>query len=87
MKGRGRYQWTLAGANSVLKCPGKLRKLFLMRITLFLATLMGAVALQAAEPLVMPDFVKNFEELEEAQKEAAEAKKGITFLLMAPGST
>ena len=58
-----------------------------MRIALFLAPLLCAVALQAAEPLVMPDFVKTFEELEEAQEEAAEAKKGITFLLMAPGST
>ena len=58
-----------------------------MRITLFLASLFGAAALHAAEPLVMPDFVKDFEELEEAQKEAAEANKGITFLLMAPGST
>jgi hypothetical protein len=31
--------------------------------------------------------VKDFEELEEAQKEAAKGNKGITFLLMAPGST
>ena len=58
-----------------------------MRIAITLAFLIGAVALQAAPPLVFPSFVKNFEELEEAKKEAAKANKGITFLLMAPGST
>ena len=58
-----------------------------MRIALLLVTLVGAAALHAAEPLIVPDFVKYFEELEEAQKEAVKANKGITFLLMEPGST
>ena len=58
-----------------------------MRIAVSLAFLIGATTLQAAKPLVLPSFVKDFEQLEEAKKEAAEANKGITFLLMAPGST
>ena len=58
-----------------------------MRIAVALAFLIGAAALQAADPLVMPSFVKNFEELEEAKKEAAKSNRGIMFLLMAPGST
>ena len=58
-----------------------------MRLAVSLAFLIGAATLQAAPPLVLPSFVKDFEELEEAKKEAAEANKGITFLLMAPGST
>ena len=58
-----------------------------MRIAAALAFLIAATTLHAAPPLVLPSFVKDFEELEEAKKEAAEANKGITFLLMAPGST
>ncbi|MEM7697301.1 MAG: hypothetical protein AAF236_02725 [Verrucomicrobiota bacterium] len=61
-----------------------------MRIALVLASLMGALALHAAEPLIVPDSVIFFEDLEnldEVKKEAAEANKAITFLLMEPGST
>ena len=59
-----------------------------MRIVLLAACLFGASALlHAAEPFVAPDFVKTFEEMEEAKEEAARDKKGITFLLMEPGST
>ena len=44
-------------------------------------------ALQAAEPFVTPDFVKQLESLEAVKKEAADSNKGVTFLLMEPGST
>jgi hypothetical protein len=47
-------------------------------------------ALQAAEPLIVPDEVIFFEDLENLdgiKKEAAEANKAISFLLMEPGST
>ncbi len=61
-----------------------------MRIALVLASLMGAAALHAAEPLIVPDYVVFFEDLDNldgVQKEAAEANKAITFILMEPGST
>lgn len=61
-----------------------------MRIALVLVSLVGAAALHAAEPLIVPDFVVFFEDLEnidEVKKEAAENNKGISFLLMEPGST
>ncbi len=61
-----------------------------MRIALALVSLVGAAALHAAEPLIVPDFVVWFEDLEnldEVKKEAAEKKQGISFLLMQPGST
>ena len=40
-----------------------------------------------AEPFKAPDFVKEFKDLKQAQKEAADSNKGVTFLLMEPGST
>lgn len=61
-----------------------------MRIALALVSLIGAAALHAAEPLIVPDFVIWFEDLEnldEVKKQAAEENKAITFLLMEPGST
>ena len=61
-----------------------------MRIALALLSLIGVSALDAAEPLIVPDYVIFFEDLEnldEVQKEAAEANKAIAFLLMEPGST
>jgi hypothetical protein len=61
-----------------------------MRIALVLLSLIGAAALHAAEPLIVPDFVVFFEDLEnldEVKKKAAEENKAITFLLMEPGST
>jgi len=61
-----------------------------MRIALVLASLIGVSALPAAEPLIVPDYVIFFEDLENldgVKKEAAEGKKGISFLLMEPGST
>jgi hypothetical protein len=61
-----------------------------MRIALALLSLIGVSALHAAEPLIVPDYVIFFEDLEnldEVQKEAAEASKAIAFLLMEPGST
>ncbi len=61
-----------------------------MKIALALVTLLGVSALQAAEPLIVPDEVVFFEDLENLdgiKKEAAEANKAISFLLMEPGST
>ena len=61
-----------------------------MRIALVLVSLIGAAALHAAEPLIVPDYVIFFEDLEnldEVKKEAAEKNKCISFLLMEPGST
>jgi hypothetical protein len=61
-----------------------------MRIALVLLSLFGALALHAAEPLIVPDHVIFFEDLENldgVKKEAAKANKAITFLLMEPGST
>lgn len=61
-----------------------------MRIALFLISLIGVAALQAREPLITPDFVQYLEDLENldgVKEEAAEANKGIMFLLMEPGST
>ncbi len=61
-----------------------------MRIALVLLSLIGAAALHAAEPLIVPDFVVWFEDLENldgVKKEAAEKDKTICFLLMEPGST
>lgn len=61
-----------------------------MRIALVLVFLIGATALRAAEPLIVPDFVLWFEDLENLEgvkKQAAEENKAIAFLLMEPGST
>lgn len=61
-----------------------------MRIALVLLTLIGAASLHAAEPLIVPDFVVWFEDLEnldEVKEKAAEENKAISFLLMEPGST
>ncbi|MCG8600714.1 MAG: hypothetical protein MI807_11270 [Verrucomicrobiales bacterium] len=61
-----------------------------MRIALVLVSLLGASMLHAAEPLIVPDCVIFFEDLENLdgiKKEAAEANKAISFLLMEPGST
>ena len=52
--------------------------------------MMGAAALHAAEPLIVPDFVIFYEDLENldgVKKEAKKENKAITFLLMEPGST
>ncbi|MGY8640176.1 MAG: hypothetical protein ACKVJU_03655 [Verrucomicrobiales bacterium] len=61
-----------------------------MRIALALVSLIGAASLHAAEPLIVPDFVIWFEDLENldaVKKEAAKENKTISFLLMEPGST
>ncbi len=61
-----------------------------MKIAMALVTLLGVSALQAAEPLIVPDEVIFFEDLENLdgiKKEATEANKAISFLLMEPGST
>jgi len=63
---------------------------WVMKIALALITLLGVSALQAAGPLIVPDEVIFFEDLENLdgiKKEAAEANKAISFLLMEPGST
>lgn len=43
--------------------------------------------LHAADPFVAPDFVKELEDLPEVIEEANVKNKGVTFLLMEPGST
>ena len=60
-----------------------------MKTAIVLGCLAGALSfqLQAAPPLVLPDYVKQFEELEEAKKLAAKENKGLAFMLMEPGST
>ena len=61
-----------------------------MRIALTLVSLFGAATLHAAEPLIVPDFVIWFEDLENldgVKKKATEENKAISFLLMEPGST
>ncbi len=61
-----------------------------MRMALVLVSLIGAAALPAAEPLIVPDFVVWFEDLEnldEVKKKADDENKAIAFLLMEPGST
>ena len=40
-----------------------------------------------SDPFVAPSFVKELTDLEEVIKTATEANKGVTFLLMEPGST
>ena len=52
-----------------------------------LAAIAAAFPSFAAEPFKAPDFVKEFKDLKQAQKEAADSNKGVTFLLMEPGST
>ena len=61
-----------------------------MKTKLCLACLLSfaaAAPLPAAEPFQTPDFVKEFKDLKQAQQEAADSNKGVTFLLMEPGST
>lgn len=61
-----------------------------MKTTLSLACLIAfasALTLSAAEPFKVPSFVKELKDLKQAQKEAADSNKGVTFLLMEPGST
>lgn len=63
-----------------------------MKIRMLLFGLLGAIVLgagplQSGEPFVTPSFLKQLEELEEAMSAAESARKGITFLLMEPGST
>ena len=61
-----------------------------MRIALALVSLIGAASLHAAEPLIVPDCVIWFEDLENldaVKKEAAKENKAISFLLMELGST
>ncbi len=58
-----------------------------MKINVFLLSLIGAVSIQAADPFVAPDFVKELDALSEVKKKATKDNKGVTFLLMEPGST
>tara|TARA_R110000850_G_scaffold60760_3_gene139220 strand:+ start:1077 stop:1253 length:177 start_codon:yes stop_codon:yes gene_type:complete len=58
-----------------------------MKLGAFLACLIGVTSLHAADPFVVPSFLKELTELDEVMSEAAQANKGVTFMLMAPGST
>jgi hypothetical protein len=57
----------------------------------FLLPLFGCLALvgslSAAEAFKTPSFVKELEDLDKVIKKATEENKGVTFLLMEPGST
>lgn len=44
-------------------------------------------SLSAAEAFKTPSFVKELEDLDKVIKKATEENKGVTFLLMEPGST
>ena len=48
---------------------------------------LGLSVLDGAEPFVAPSFVEELKDLEKIKVEAAKENKGITFLLMEPGST
>ena len=48
---------------------------------------LGLSFLNGAEPFVPPSFVKELKDLEKVKVDAAKENKGITFLLMEPGST
>lgn len=52
-----------------------------------LALLAGFTIANASEPFEAPSFVKELEDLDEVRADAASANKGVTFLLMEPGST
>ena len=60
-----------------------------MKISGLLAGLivLGLSFLNGAEPFVAPSFVKELKDLEKVKADAAKENKGITFLLMEPGST
>ncbi|MDF1858993.1 MAG: hypothetical protein P1U87_02195 [Verrucomicrobiales bacterium] len=57
----------------------------------FLLPLLGcfvaAGSLSAAEAFKTPSFVKELEDLDKVIRKATEENKGVTFLLMEPGST
>jgi len=59
-----------------------------MKATLtLLAGVFACAALHAAEPFEAPSFVKELEDLDDVITTASSENKGITFLLMEPGST
>lgn len=58
-----------------------------MKTPITLVTAMLAAASFAAPPLELPSLVKPLKKLESSMGEAAKQKKGVTFLLMEPGST
>tara|TARA_R110002096_G_scaffold27577_1_gene84182 strand:- start:1316 stop:1516 length:201 start_codon:yes stop_codon:yes gene_type:complete len=58
------------------------------RLTASLAAcLIGSASLHAAEAYKVPSFLKELDDLDEVMSEAAQTNKGVTFLLMSPGST
>ena len=49
--------------------------------------LFAAISAHAAEAFKLPSHVKELEDLDKAIAKAEKEQKGITFLLMEPGST
>jgi hypothetical protein len=49
--------------------------------------LLATLSAQAAEAFKLPSHVKALEDLDKAIAKAEKEQKGITFLLMEPGST
>jgi len=64
-----------------------LQRTGLLVLATFGWTVASTLAASAAEPFVAPDCVRELDELEEAMATASSERKGITFLLMEPGST
>lgn len=61
-----------------------------MKTGVFLASIFVAasiLSLQGADKYLVPDFVKELDDLGEVMEMAASSNKGITFLLMDPDST
>ncbi len=61
-----------------------------MKTGVFLAGVFAAtsiLSLHGADKYVVPDFVKELDDLGEVMEMAASSNKGITFLLMDPDST
>lgn len=60
-----------------------------MKLSLLLVVLVfaSALSLPAADAFKLPSHVKELEDLDKAIAKAEKEQKGITFLLMEPGST
>ncbi len=58
-----------------------------LRLLSVAVVLIAAISARAADPFVLPSHVKELEDLDKAISKAEKEQKGITFLLMEPGST
>jgi hypothetical protein len=58
-----------------------------MKPILLLALTALTAALSAGEPIKLPSSVRLLKDLEKVKEEAKKENKGISFMLMDPGST